>query len=207
MHSPIIFALTESSAALPKLKTALSKSEAVQSFDGVISDDIFDQLEIKMGADWWHDTLDATDYRSYEVLEILKSYKGTLTKETDQFSWWELTAQQCREAMQEALDAQLFILQTCQDILKNSELPLNVKHPTITQGLSDQQLLSRLYVAIDKAEGFTFSARTSGGVAFAVVEEWGAHIMTFGELIAQSVSEGTGLRLAVATDFNGDYHF
>lgn len=206
MHSPIIFAITETSPKLDALKAATSKEQAVESFGAEDSETLTEQLQNKMGSDWWYDKLDATEERPWDVTEALGIFGGTLTKESDQLSWWELTKQQCRKILQSALEAQIFILQTNLNYLKATDQPVNTTHPFLTKGLDDD-LTCRLLAAVHEVEGFPFASSSYGGVAFVVADEYDLTVMSFGELVTQSVSAKTGLRLAVATGFNGDYHY
>lgn len=210
MHSPLLFAHTADGAGLKDLKAATNRQEAVDSFTehGADTESIFARLEQSAGSDWMHDIGD--DARGWDAVKQLKALGDgvTFTPATKFYGWLEVTPQRCRELLGEALDAAMELLKITRQMLTDGAQKVNIAYPSLSSPIDDA-VRNRVWELSDVADDYQLSPKPYvTGLLFVTVDEYGGmRVDSFGQLVAEAVSRGEGIRLAVAHCFTGDYHY
>lgn len=206
MHSPIVFACTaDATNELKELQEATSQAKVIEALCWADNETLMNWLEDLAGADWMPGLEDLRGWGPAE--DLLANLGGTFTPVNEHWGWFEVPADTCRSLLEQALKAagEWFGLS-----LTQLEAGLNpvVAYPTITGDIPDWMYKKArgLENLVDEY-GFS-SRRISGGLYLAVVNEYGGvQVEKFGALVKDAVADGRGIRLAVARQVVGDYHY
>lgn len=210
MHSPLLFAHTADGSGLVDLKAATDKQGAIDSFleHGADTESVFARLEQSAGSDWMPEIGDES--RGWDAVEQLKSLgEGvTFTSATEFYGWLEVTPQRCRELLSEALDAAMELLKMTRQMLTDGVQIVDVRYPSLSFPIDDATI-RRIWTLRETVDDYGLTPRKYvDGLMFVTIDEYGGvSVQSFGQLVAEAVSRGEGVRLAVAHCFTGDYHY
>ncbi len=215
MHSPLLFAHTADGSSLEDLKAATDKQGAIDSFieDSDDLDTVFDCLEQVSVCDRVREPAD--DAGEWDAMELLKSLGAgvTFTPANEFYGWLEVSAQQCRELLDDALKLAIKWMQISRRLLAEGAQRVDVAHPELGSGVGDdetnEEILEDIWNIEDIVRGYQLSGRSHiTGMLFVIVDEHELiRVQSFGQLVRDAVSRGEGIRLAVAHCFTGGYHY
>lgn len=215
MRSPLLFAHTADGLGLDDLKAATDRQGAIDSFveHGADTESIFALLESVAGVDAMSGIGD--EARGWDASELLAGLGAgvTFTPVNEFYGWLEVSAQQCRELLDDALNLAIKWMQISRRLLAEGAERVDVAYPSLGSGVGDdetnEELLEDIWNIEDVVRGYQLSGRPHvTGLLFVVADEDEAiQVRSFGQLVRDAVSRGKGIRLAVAHCFTGDYHY